>query len=170
MSHLLDEVRMKALGCVMHLRDKSSQMAFRQAFVPLAAQLELDDVGYFYNPAQPDLLCTVPGQMVGAMNNTWLPVFAFGTGVLSAVSALNSVDEDYTKLLVVATDYSKDSDMYNFEKALEEADQDMTILLYTFGKKWNLSLADYSIMHPKMKFHGDLNIKDVEGLLANLSL
>lgn len=170
MSHLLGEVQMKALGCVMHLKDKASQMQFRQAFVSLAAQLELDDVGYFYTPSQPNLLCTVPGQMVGQMNNTWLPTFQLGIGVRAAVFALNSVDEDYKKLLVVATDYASEDDLYYFEKAVEEADKDMTILLYTFGKKWNLLLADYCLLHPKMKFFGDQDIKDVEGLFQDLVL
>lgn len=169
MSHLLDDVQMKALGCVMHLRDKSSQMLFRQAFVPLAAKLELDDIGYFYNPNQPDSLCTVPGQMIGAMNNTWLPTFPFGVGVLSAVSILNSVDEEYKKLLIIATDYSKDSDMYNFEKALEESNQ-IKIILYTFGKKWNPLLADYSITYQNIKFYGDNHIENAENLMQNISI
>jgi hypothetical protein len=170
MSHLLDEVQMKALGCVMHLRDQPSQLLFRQAFVPLAAQLELDDVGYFYCPSHPELLYTVPGQMVGQMNNRWLPTFQFGIGVRAAVSALNSVDEDYKKLLVIATDYAKESDLYYFEKAVEEADPEMTIVLYTFGKKWNVSLADHCLLRPNTKFYGDKDIKDVEDLLASLSL
>lgn len=170
MSHLLPEVQMKALGCVMHLRDTTSQMRFRQAFIAVASQLDLDDVGYFYDPKQPDRLCTVPGQMIGAMNNTWLPSFQFGTGVRAAVSALNSIDDDFSKLLVIATDYAKESDMYYFDKALEEDDERSTILLYTFGKKWNLSLADNCTMHSKLKFFGDKNIESIDDLLKDIIL
>jgi hypothetical protein len=170
MSHLLDEVQMKALGCVMHLRSQDSQMRFRQAFVSLASQLELDDVGYFYHPDKSEFLCTVPGQMIGCMNNCWLPAFHFGTGVRSAVSALNSVDEDYKKLLVVATDYCKLSDMGYFENALEEAHPEMTILLYAFGKKWEMSLADHCLLYPNVKFFGDTDITSSDQLLEPIRL
>jgi hypothetical protein len=166
MSHLLKEVQMKALGCVMHLKDKTSQMHFREAFIPLTLQLDLDDVGYLYHPVQENIY-TVPGQLLGAMNNGWMPAFAFGIGVRSAVSALNMLDDDYDKLLVVATDSAKESDMYYYEKALEE-DRNSTILVYAFGDKWHPQLSDH--FHPKLKFFGNHRISEAKDLLKEIIL
>ena len=119
MSHLLHEIQMKAVGCVMHLRENKSQMLFSQAFTSIATQLDLDDVGYFYNPNNSDLLLTTPGQMVGIMNNNRLPTYQFGVAVSKAVFVIKTIDEDYDKLLVIATDYAKETDMYYFKKAIE---------------------------------------------------
>jgi hypothetical protein len=120
MSHLLNKVQMKAFGCILHLRSKEAQVRFHSVLTPLASQLELDDVGYFYDPNHEDRVLTVPGQFVGVLNNTTLPSFQLGLATVKAVDVLNSIDEDYDKLLIVITDYAKVTDWYYFNQAVSK--------------------------------------------------
>jgi hypothetical protein len=140
MGNLLD-IKLEAIGCVMHLRSREAQMRFRQEFTPIAEKLDMDDVGYFYDPECPDRYLTVPGQMVGAMNNGWLGEYQFGMAMGKAVKCLNKLDDDYSKKIYAITDYASQKDAYYFGKALSER-KDIEIVFIGIGHKWHQSLKE----------------------------
>lgn len=137
MSHLLEEVKMKALGCLINLRDKYAQNHFKQLFANLASQLELDDVGYLYNPNKPNEYYTTPGQLLGEVCNINLPSFNFGVGFNTTMAALNCLDDDYKKTLIAITDNIKNTDVYYIKETLK-FNKNIDVSLFVLGKKYLL--------------------------------
>ena len=134
MSHLLDQVQMHALGCLMYLKEKHTQNHFKQAFTHLAAQLDLDDVGYLYNPDKLEQeFYTIPGQLLGEVCNANFKPFNLGLGFNMSFNALNCLDEDYKKILVVITDNIKNNDLYYIKEALK-TNKDINLYLFTFNQ------------------------------------
>lgn len=125
---------MRALACIIHTRELHTQFQVANSLSPVTEELDLDDVGYLYDPNRPSHIHTVPGQLLAAMNNTKLPLFSFGIAIRDTISALKNIEDDYNKLIIAVTDYAKESDLYYIQEGLSVAD-DISILIYAIGKK-----------------------------------
>lgn len=137
MSHLLKEVQMKALGCLMNLREKHTQNQFKQSFVQLATQLDLDDVGYLYDPNKSNEFFTIPGQLLGEVCNANIPSYHFGVGFSTAIASLSCLDDDYKKTLISVTDSIKNTDVYYIEETLK-FNHDVHVFLFVLDKGYFL--------------------------------
>lgn len=127
-------VQMRALACIIHIREIHTQLQVANSLSHITEDLDLDDVGYFYDPAKPSHIHTVPGQLLAAMNNTKLPSYSFGIASRDTISTLKNIEDDYNKLIIAVTDYAKESDLYYIQEGLAIAD-DISILIYAIGKK-----------------------------------
>jgi hypothetical protein len=136
MSHLLKEVEMKALACVIRVGSERLEHQIKEALTPLTSRLDLDDVGYFYHPADEGLICTVPGQLHGVMSNQPHQYVQLGRAVEQAVAVLNGLDEDYRKVLVVVSDRAEYRDRYPLEQALAAAENVQVVFFSLNARVW----------------------------------
>ena len=146
----------------MHLREPGTQLQVANALAPVTEELDLDDVGYLYTPGG-GVLCTVPGQLLGMMNNTRFAAYPFGIALRDTVSVLKTLDDDYSKLVVAITNYAKESDLYYAQQAIAEIG-DISMIVYAIGKKWHPSLESLS---KDIKFVQVVDAAELMKLLTN---
>jgi len=115
--------------------NRSNDFIVKESLSQFASSLEDDDIGYLYNPLQPNELCINPGELVGKISNTNLVYnFNFMNGVKYVISMLKSLDNsDYNRIGIIVSDCLEKNEVDEMESYLNDC-EDIKIYKIGIGK------------------------------------